>query len=135
MAGQSPGRGEFRNKYIRIDGLRELNAKLRAAADDTQDMPDLMHRIGNIVITNAKPPRKDGEMAGTMRAGRGRTKAVVRCGYKKRGAHAGVVHYGDPHRRRKAQPFLIKAVEKSQNQIVVELSAGIGDILRKNNLV
>lgn len=135
MAASGSGRGEFRNKHIRIDGLRELNAKLRAAGDDSQDMPDLMHRIGNIVIENARPPRKDGELAGSMRAGRGRTKAVVRCGYKKRASHAGVVHYGDPHRRHKAQPFLIKALEKSQTRIVVELSAGMGEILRKNNLV
>lgn len=122
------------NKGLRIDGLRELNAKLRAVGDDSQDMPDLMHRLGTIVINNATPPRKSGELAGTMRAGRGRTKAVVRVGYKRRGAHAGVVHYGDPHRNHRANRFMIRALDKSRPQLVRELSDGIDNIIRKNRL-
>lgn len=127
--------GVYQNAGIRIDGLRELNARLRAVGDDSQDMPDLMHRIGNIVISNARPPRKHGELAGAMRAGRGKTKAVVRCGYKKRAAHAGVVHYGDPHRGHKAQPFLVTALKRSETQVVAELTTGIDQILKKHNLV
>lgn len=126
--------GVYQNRGIRVDGLRELNARLRAAGDDSQDMPDLMHRLGTIVITNARPPADSGELAGTLRAGRGRTKAVVRAGYAKRGGHAGVVHYGDPHRGHRAQPFLVDALRRSQTQLITELEAGIGQILRKNNL-
>lgn len=126
--------GVYQNQGIRIDGLRELNARLRAAGDDSQDMPDLMHRIGNIVIAGSRPPRKSGEIAATQRAGRGRTKAVVRAGYKKRGGHAGVVHYGDPHNGRRAQPWLVIALRRVQLQVVTEVSTGIDHILRKNNL-
>lgn len=127
--------GTVESVRIRIDGLKELNAKLRAVGDDSQDMPDLMHRIGNIVITNAKPPRISGEMGMTMRAGRGKTKAVVRCGYKKRAEYSGVVHFGWPARRIKPQPFLVDALEKTREQVVVELTNGLNQILRKNNLV
>jgi len=126
--------GVYQNRGVRVDGIRELNARLRAAGDDSQDMPDLMFRLGTIVIQNARVPSNTGELGGTLRAGRGRTKAVVRAGYTKRGGHAGVVHYGDPHRNRRAQPFLVDALRRSQTQLVAELEAGIGQILRKNNL-
>ena len=125
---------EYQNRGIRIDGLRELNAKLRAAGDASADMPDLMHRLGSIVIANAKVPTDSGELAGTLRAGRGRTKAVVRAGYPKRGRHAGVVHYGNPHRGTRAQPFLIDALRRSQTQLVSELQTGIDQLMRKHNL-
>lgn len=126
--------GVYQNKGIRIEGLRELNARLRAAGDDSQDMPDLMHKIGNIVIANARPARKTGSVAASMRAGRGRTKAVVRAGYAKRAGHAGVYHYGDPHRGHKSHPFLIDALRRSQPMIINELDNGIDVILRKNRL-
>jgi hypothetical protein len=126
--------GVVTNKGIRIEGLRELNAKLRAAGDDSQDMPDLMHRIGTIVINNARPPRNTGTLAASLRAGRGRTKAVVRAGYAKRARYAGVVHYGDPHRGIRPNPFLIDALNKSQPAIVRELTDGIDQIIRKNRL-
>lgn len=126
--------GVYQNKGIRIEGLPQLNARLRAAGADSQDMPDLMHRIGNIVITAARPPRKTGAAANSQRAGRGRTKAVVRAGYAKRASHAGVVHYGDPHRGIPARPWLVDALRRTQTQVVTELDKGIGQILRKNNL-
>ncbi|UGS26591.1 hypothetical protein K8F61_18575 [Microbacterium resistens] len=126
--------GVYQNRGVRIEGLRELNARLRAAGDDSQDMPDLMQRIGNIVIENARVPADSGELRGTLRAGRGRTKAVVRAGYARRGAHAGVVHYGDPHRNHRAQPFLVDALRRTQPQIVSELSDGINEILHRHNL-
>jgi hypothetical protein len=127
--------GVYQNEGIRIEGLRELNARLRAAGDDSQDMPDLMHRIGNIVIANARPKRVTGSVASSMRAGRGRTKAVVRAGYKRRAGHAGVYHYGDPHRGHKAHPFLVDALKRAQVAVVTELSTGLDQILRKNNLI
>lgn len=127
--------GVYQNSGVRIHGLRELNARLRAAGDDSQDMPDLMHKIGSIVITNARPKRKSGAVAASLRAARGRTKAVVRAGYAKRAAHAGVYHYGDPHRGHRADPFLVDALRRSQTQIVTELETGMGAILRKNNLI
>lgn len=126
--------GVYQNRGVRIEGLRELNARLRAAGDDSQDMPDLMQRIGNIVIENARVPADSGELRGTLRAGRGRTKAVVRAGYARRGAHAGVVHYGDPHRNHRAQPFLVDALRRTQPRIVSELSDGINEILHRHNL-
>ncbi|AVR56159.1 minor tail protein [Microbacterium phage Naby] len=125
---------EYQNRSIRIDGLRELNAKLRAAGDESADLPDLMQQLGQLVIANARVPAKSGELAGTLRAGRGRTKAVVRAGYAKRGAHAGVIHYGNPHRGSRAQPFLVDALRRAQPQLVTTLAAGMDALIRKHKL-
>jgi hypothetical protein len=120
---------------IYVEGLREVLKKLRDAGDDLEDMRDLNHRLGNIVIANARVPRKSGELGATLRAGRGKTKAVVRAGYARRGAHAGVVHYGNPHRGTRAQPFLTDALKRVQPLIMAELTKGIDLILRKNDLI
>ncbi|WP_350348015.1 hypothetical protein ABIQ69_15455 [Agromyces sp. G08B096] len=119
---------------VLVEGVAEVNRKLRAAGSDLSEMSELMHRLGTIVITNARPPRNSGELAGTLRAGKGKTKAVVRAGYRSRGAHAGVVHYGDPHRGNRAQPFLTDALKRSQGRVVAELASGIDLILRNNGL-
>jgi hypothetical protein len=117
-----------------VEGLPALLKKLRAAGSDLSDMSELNHRVGNIVISNARPPRDSGEVAGTLRAGKGKTKAVVRAGYARRGAYAGVVHYGDPHRGHRAQPFLTDALKRSQDRVVSEYASGIDLILRNNGL-
>lgn len=119
---------------VLVTGIRELNQKLRAAGSDLSEMSELMHKLGNIVIANARVPRESGELEGTLRAGKGKTKAVVRAGYAKRGAYAGVVHYGNPYRGTRAQPFLTDALKRSQPQVIAELARGIDLILKNNNL-
>lgn len=125
---------EYQNRNLRIEGLRELNAKLRAAGDQSADLPDLMQQLGQTVIAAAHVPVQSGELEGTLRAGRGRTKAVVRAGYAKRGAHAGVVHYGNPYTGTRAQPFLVDALRAAQPQLISQIEAGIDQLLKKNRL-
>lgn len=123
-----------RGATVQVDGLKEIIAALRAAGDDLSDMSELNHRLGNIVIANARPPRDSGEVAGTLRAGKGKTKAVVRAGYASRGKYAGVLHYGDPHRGHRPHPFLTDALRRSQSTVIAELTKGIDVMLTKNGL-
>lgn len=134
MAKAQAGSDFHKGGTVLVEGVNEVIKKLRAADADTRVMSDLMHSLGLIVIAHANPPRDSGEVSGTLRAGRGKTKAVVRAGYAKRGAYAGVVHYGDPHRGHKANPFLTDALKRSQSQVITALTNGIDDILRSNNL-
>ncbi|MBX3309710.1 MAG: hypothetical protein KF739_04655 [Cryobacterium sp.] len=119
---------------VLVEGIPDVIRKLRAAGSDLSEMSELMHRLGNIVISSARVPSDTGELKGTLRAGKGKTKAVVRAGYRSRGAHAGVVHYGDPHTGRRAQPFLTDALKRSQGRVVSELGYGVELILRNNGL-
>lgn len=118
---------------IRVTGLSRTIRALSKAGADAGDMKDLMHSVGNMVISRAAPPVRSGTLAGSMRAGRGKTKAVVRAG----GAavpYAGVIHYGWPARRIVAQPFYITALQSSQGKALTMLEQGLAEILRKNDL-
>ena len=124
------GSGDSR---VRIEGLGQSMRALSKAGADSEDMKDLMHAIGMIVVRASTPPSITGTLAGTVRAGRGKTKAVVRAGGA-RAPYAGVIHYGWPQHNIEAQPFITQALQSEQNSIFNALNDGIGDILKKNDL-
>jgi hypothetical protein len=134
MASAQAGVFAHKGATVLVEGVNEVIKKLRAADADLNQMSDLMHSLGLIVIALTRVPTDSGELAGTLRAGRGKTKAVVRAGYAKRGAYAGVTHYGDPHRGHRPNPFLTDALKRGQSQVIAALTNGIDDILRSNNL-
>lgn len=118
---------------IRVDGLNRVVRRLNAAGADAEDMRDLMHNIGNIVIAGATPPSRTGRLAGNVRAGRGKTKAVVRAGGA-RVPYAGVIHYGWPARGIRAQPFLTDALARRHAAVFAALEAGLDRLLQANDL-
>lgn len=125
------GDGEFQ---VRVEGLRKTLRALEAGGAAAEDMKDLMHALGMIVVHAAKAPvGPTGRLSATPRAGRGKTKAVVRAG----GAatpYAGVVHYGWPARNIAPQPFLVEAFQATRGQVFTSLDQGIGALLKKSNL-
>ena len=118
---------------LRVEGLGKTLRQMSKAGADAGDMKDLMHTLGLVVISAARPPHKDGTLAGTLRAGRGKTKAVVRAGGRK-APYAGVIHFGWPARNIEPQPFLLDALKATRPQILAGLDKGLAEILRKNNL-
>lgn len=123
-----------RGVSVKVEGLNRVLRKLNAAGADAENMRQLMHSLGNMVIGRTDVPRRTGTLAATLRSGKGKTKAVVRAGYATRVPYAGVIHYGWPARNIKAQPYLTDALQKSKAQVFTALEAGIDDLLRKNNL-
>jgi hypothetical protein len=97
-------------------------------------MRQLIHTVGMVVVRAASAPVRSGKLEGTIRAGRGKTKAVVRAGGA-RAPYAGVIHYGWPARGIAAQPFLVDALQAQRNNVLSTLDTGIEEILRKNNLL
>lgn len=122
------------NLQVRVQGLRKTLRALENAGAASDDMKDLMHDIGMLVVNAAQPPRgQTGRLASTLRAGRGKTKAVVRAGGA-RVPYAGVVHYGWPARNIHPQPFLVTAYLAQRGHIYTTLSEGIADLLKKTQL-
>lgn len=119
---------------IRVTGLGKTIRAMSKAGADATDLKDLMHSIGLMVIGRANPPVKTGRLAGSMRAGRGKTKAVVRAG-RASVPYAGVIHYGHPARNIKPNPFYITALQSSQGKALQMLDEGLAEILEKNNLI
>lgn len=122
------------NVRLRVSGLRAAVRNLERAGADTQDMRQLIHTVGMVVVRAASAPVRSGKLEGTIRAGRGKTKAVVRAGGA-RAPYAGVIHYGWPARGIAAQPFLLDALQSQRNNVLQTLDTGIEEILRKNNLL
>lgn len=118
---------------LKVEGLGRTLRYMSKAGADAGDMKSLMHTIGEVVVRAAKPPHDSGALGRTLRAGRGKTKAVVRAGGA-RAPYAGVIHYGWPARHIAPQPFLSTAIQQTRAQILHELDDGLVDILRKNNL-
>lgn len=117
-------------------GVRGLNRTLRAlsrAGADAQDMKDLMHALGEMVVSAAQVPTLSGRLAGTLRAGRGKTKAVIRAGGA-RAPYAGVIHYGNPAHAIASHPFLVDALRRERTNVLTAFDAGIADLLKKNDL-
>lgn len=121
---------------VRVTGLRKAVRALEAAGTSAESMKDLMHSLGLIVVAAARPqaPVLSGTLAGDIRAGRGKTKAVVRAG-RARIPYAGVQHYGWPARNIAATNFLSNAVQSTRGQTFQALDDGIGDLLRRQSLI
>lgn len=115
-------------------GLAELSKALRGSAEGAADMRELMHEVGNIVVRDIKPPRLSGKLATTARAGRGKTKAVIRVGGPK-APYAPVVHYGNHYRGISRDMFVVQALERKQGEAVRAIDNGVAELLAKHRLL
>lgn len=118
---------------VRIEGLNKTLRSLSKAGADATDMKNLMHEIGMIVVRAANPPTLTGRLKGSMRAGRGKTKAVVRAGGA-RLPYAGVIHFGWPAHNIAPNPFFQRALAAQRGAAFTKLEQGIDEIIRKNGL-
>lgn len=125
---------------LKVEGWRETLRALEAAGASASDMRDLMHELGSIVVQDAKrrtPRGQTGKLAGTLRAGRGKTKAVVRAG-SKAVPYAGIIHYGTPAtypKKYSPQPYLIDSFAATQSEVMAALLDGIRDLLNDQKLL
>jgi hypothetical protein len=126
----------FEGIRIEVTGLGKALRALSEAGDYATDMKELMHSTGEIVATAARrrAPYQSGALQGSIRAGRGKTKAVVRAGSKARVPYAGVVHYGWPARNITGSEFMVDALEDSRDEAFLHINAGIKDLLKKAGL-
>src|SRR5699024_3301456 len=99
------------------------------------DLKALMGAIGELVADAARPrvPVRTGALARSVRAGKAKTRAVVRAGSKKV-PYAGVIQYGWPGHNIEAQPFLTDALAAERRQVFDTLDEGIADLLEKHDL-
>lgn len=124
---------QFVGGSVKITGLSKLNRALTAAGNDSSDMKVLMHEIGTMVIRAANPPVLTGRLSQSLKAGKGKTKAVVRAGGA-RIPYGPVIHYGNSARNIEPNPFLLNAMQQQRQSIIHMIDNGIKDIMRRNNL-
>lgn len=123
---------------VRVHGLNKAIRALEKAGADSEDMRELMHEIGEVTARRARqlvPVGKTGRLRASIRAGRSKTKAVVRAGYERKSMpYAGVVHYGWPARDILPDLFMVQALDQTRDECIARLEGGIGEILERNNL-
>lgn len=126
-------RKEFKGGYIKTQGLAKLNRAMKAAGNDAEDNRELMYRLGNIVAEEAKrlAPVRSGALRDAIRAGKGKTKAVVRAGFRSV-PYAPVIHYGWSEHNIEPQPYLLQALMNKREQVIAEYEDGIADLVRKH---
>ena len=131
---------------VRVRGLDSTLKAIRRAGEGGEDMRELMHKVGELVASTARtytPTGTSGRLRDSIRAGRGKTKAVVRAGGA-RAPYSGVRHYGAPAgktdtlgRRIIAAEdlYLVRAVDTNRARVASMVEDGITDLLRKHALV
>lgn len=121
---------ELAGVVIEVKGLDATLAAMRGYADATEDMRDLMHSTGEIVASAARmfAPARSGALKGSIRAGRGKTKAVIRAGSARSVPYAAIVHY--PYRR----PFMVQALAATGDQALAHITKGLAELQRKHGL-
>lgn len=120
---------------VTVKGIGRLNRALAKAGSDAGNMRELMHSIGMIAVreAQARVPVLTGTLRDNIRAGRGKTKAVVRAGGA-RVPYAGVIHYGTPDNAYQPTNFLITAIQTRRGEILNRFNQGLEQILRDAEL-
>lgn len=124
---------EGKDGTVRIEGLRTLQRRLTRAGIDSSDLTDTMHRIAEAVISIAQPPVLTGTLKSTLRAGKGKTKAVVRAG-SARVPYAGVIEYGWQAHDITATHWLNDARDERAPESKRLIQQGIEQVLKHNDL-
>lgn len=135
VGGARDVRQAFGGVSVQTQGLRAASRALSKAGDYAEDQKELMHEIGMVVANEAKriAPVRSGTLRDTIRAGKGKTKAVVRAGFK-RVPYAPVVHYGWPDRNIPAQPYMYQALANTRTEVMSRYDRGMEALLFKAGL-
>lgn len=118
---------------IKVTGLRKTLKAMEAMGAETKEMRELMHRIGTAVVGPARGrvPSRTGYLAGTIRAGRGWTKAVVRAGFKVK-PYAPIINYGWPSRGQPGRHYLDLAIQDAEPRILEIFADGMQEIVDRH---
>lgn len=124
---------DFKGGYIKTEGISKLNRAMLAAGKDAEDNRELMFRLGTIVADEAKSiaPRRSGKLIDAIRPGRGKTKAVVRAGFRSV-PYAPVIHYGWADHGIEAQPYLLQALQNKRAEVIRVFELAIRDLTEKH---
>lgn len=125
----------FNGVTVKAKGLGSASRALAKAGDYSEDQRELMHKIGMIVVAEAKTlvPVKRGYTRDSIRAGRGKTKAVVRAGGRWV-KYAPVVHYGWAEQDIEPQPYMLQALVAKREEVVRAYEEGFEQLLFKAGL-
>lgn len=118
---------------VEVEGAKELRKALKHAEGDLADFKEAHIRVAEFVIeysdTNGFTPVKTGALQASQRAQRTGASAGIRAGNNGAVFYARMVYDGT--RRARANPWLHRAAEASQEQWTAIYNDAVEDILAK----
>jgi len=125
---------------VHVKGIRELQRNLRHLEEKEllKELRSEFKAIAALVAESAKQDPETPVMTGRLKKSIGAiastTSASVKAGTDSRVAYAGPIHWGWEKRNIKANPFLMRAVKRNQDEIERIAEAGINRIKMKHRL-
>lgn len=127
---------------IHVEGLKELNKKLKALGEDDATLKNANYEAAELLLKAAAPnvPSKSGALKRSLRAGKSASAGVVRGGSAKV-PYAAPIHWGWFYDREQfiyknimPQPFLAKALQLSYQEILANYEKNVDGLIKKYNL-
>lgn len=100
---------------LEIEGINRLTRTLREAGADLSDIKEAHRHAAQAVLTVAHPktPRLYGDLRATLRVSANANAGTVKSG-SRRVPYGGVTHWGTPHKKQRAQPWISTAAQESE---------------------
>jgi hypothetical protein len=106
---------------VTVTGADRLAQTMDVAAAELGRLPDAHRAVAALIVRAARPPRRTGRLAASIRAVADPDGAHVEAG----APYAAAVEAGVPSRGIRPQPFLRRAVESTRGRWEAEYLAGI----------
>lgn len=120
--------------FSEVHGLNEaLQALYKTGQATEAELKGIMFEAGVIVAKAAIIPVDTGNLAMTLRVGKGRTKSTVSVG-NTRTFYASFIHKGAPAKHIRPNPFILEARNRKEPEIKRHVENGISKIIKKNDL-
>jgi len=127
---------------IEVEGLKDLSRKISLLASDETGIKEANYRAATTLLHTAKPlaPVRSGALAGTLRAGKTKSYAVLRVGTA-RVPYAGPIIYGWFYDKEyfikkniRPNPFIYRALGLVYEDIIAKYNDDMQTLIKKYQL-
>jgi HK97 gp10 family phage protein len=120
---------------IKVKGLRSSIKALQAIGVDAKDIKSAGNEAGEIVAREARTlaPVRTGALRNTIRTSKALNKVTVSAGNNGRVPYANPIHWGWFKRNIKPQPFFVKALGITRDEVYQNYYRSIDRLIKTNS--
>jgi HK97 gp10 family phage protein len=120
---------------IKVKGLRSSIKALQAIGVDAKDIKSAGNEAGEIVAREARTlaPVRTGALRNTIRTSKALNKVTVSAGNNGRVPYANPIHWGWFKRNIKPQPFFVKALGITRDEVYQNYYRSIDRLIQTNS--
>jgi hypothetical protein len=130
-----PGDVDYSDSNVRVftRGIRQTVQALEAAGVDTQDLKDVMRRIGEPVLRSVRPPVRSGRLLASMRLSPTKQAVRIRLGGA-RVPYAPRIEFGLRKFQQEGHHFLFSAVQAQRGPTIRRMVDELTKLMHKHDL-